>query len=75
MTAGTRLVVGLVSDPIYPNFCGGEELRYHELAARLGRRADVHFFTMKMKWWEGSSTCPKGASLSTRRHGSPPPIV
>lgn len=54
MTAGTRPVVALVSDAIYPYFRGGKELRYHELSGRLGRRADVHVFTMK--WWSGPST-------------------
>lgn len=51
MTADGRLVVALVTDAVYPYFRGGKELRYHELSARLGRRADVHIFTMK--WWEG----------------------
>jgi len=58
MTTRARPVVALVSDAIYPYFRGGKELRYHELSARLGRRADVHVFTMK--WWDGSSTCRKG---------------
>jgi glycosyltransferase involved in cell wall biosynthesis len=52
--ASRRPVVALVSDAIYPYFRGGKELRYHELSARLGRRADVHVFTMK--WWDGPST-------------------
>jgi glycosyltransferase involved in cell wall biosynthesis len=47
-------VVALVSDAIYPYFRGGKELRYHELSWRLGRRADIHVFTMK--WWDGPST-------------------
>src|SRR5580700_7071664 len=58
MTAAGRPVVALVSDAIYPYFRGGKELRYHELAARLGRRADVHVFTMK--WWDGPSTRREG---------------
>ncbi len=58
MTAGTRPVVALVSDAIYPYFRGGKELRYHELSARLGQRADVHVFTMK--WWNGPSTRREG---------------
>jgi glycosyltransferase involved in cell wall biosynthesis len=58
MTAARRPVVALVSDAIYPYFRGGKELRYHELATRLGQRADVHVFTMK--WWEGPSTRREG---------------
>jgi len=58
MTAGKPLVVALVSDAIYPYFRGGKESRYHELSARLGRRADVHVFTMK--WWDGPSTRREG---------------
>ena len=58
MTAGTRPVVALVSDAIYPYFRGGKEFRYHELSARLGQRADVHVFTMK--WWDGPSTRREG---------------
>ena len=52
------LVVALVSDAIYPYFRGGKEFRYHELAARLSRRADVHVFTMK--WWDGPTTRHEG---------------
>jgi glycosyltransferase involved in cell wall biosynthesis len=51
-------VIALVSDAIYPYFRGGKELRYYELAGRLGRRADVHVFTMK--WWDGASTLKTG---------------
>ncbi|HEY6494888.1 MAG TPA: glycosyltransferase family 4 protein [Trebonia sp.] len=59
MTKSARpLVVALVSDAIYPYFRGGKEFRYHELAGRLGRRADVHVFTMK--WWEGPSARREG---------------
>jgi glycosyltransferase involved in cell wall biosynthesis len=58
MTGGSRPVVVLVTDAIYPYFRGGKELRYHELSTRLGRRADVHVFTMK--WWDGSSTYRDG---------------
>lgn len=58
MTARSRPVVALVSDAIYPYFRGGKEFRYHELSTRLGRRADVHVFTMK--WWDGPSTCRDG---------------
>jgi glycosyltransferase involved in cell wall biosynthesis len=53
MTADARRVVALVTDAIYPYFRGGKELRYHELSARLGQRADIHVFTMK--WWDGHS--------------------
>ena len=51
MTSRRRPVVALVTDAIYPYFRGGKELRYHEVAQRLGQRADVHVFTMK--WWDG----------------------
>lgn len=47
-------VVALVTDAIYPYFRGGKEVRYHEVAQRLARRAEVHIFTMK--WWEGPWT-------------------
>jgi glycosyltransferase involved in cell wall biosynthesis len=56
--ARSRPVVALVSDAIYPYFRGGKEFRYHELSTRLGRRADVHVFTMK--WWDGPSTRREG---------------
>jgi glycosyltransferase involved in cell wall biosynthesis len=52
VSGGEQPVVALVTDAIYPYFRGGKEVRYHELAQRLARRADVHVFTMK--WWEGS---------------------
>jgi glycosyltransferase involved in cell wall biosynthesis len=52
------VVVALVSDAIYPYFRGGKEFRYHELSARLGRRANVHVFTMK--WWDGPPTRQEG---------------
>jgi glycosyltransferase involved in cell wall biosynthesis len=55
---GRPVVVALVSDAIYPYFRGGKELRYHELAARLSRRADVHIFTMN--WWDGPPTRREG---------------
>jgi glycosyltransferase involved in cell wall biosynthesis len=59
MTENARpLVVALVSDAIYPYFRGGKEFRYHELSARLSRRADVHVFTMK--WWDGPRTRQEG---------------
>lgn len=46
-----RPVVALVTDAIYPFHRGGKEMRYHEIARRLSRRADVHVYTMR--WWEG----------------------
>jgi glycosyltransferase involved in cell wall biosynthesis len=55
---GRPRVVALVTDAIYPYFRGGKELRYHELAARLSRRADVHVFTMN--WWDGPPTRQEG---------------
>ena len=58
MSAARRPVVALVSDAIYPYFRGGKELRYHEMAQRLARQADVHVFTMK--WWPGSSVRQEG---------------
>jgi glycosyltransferase involved in cell wall biosynthesis len=58
MTAPRRPVVALVTDAIYPYFRGGKELRYHELSARLGQRADIHIFTMK--WWDGPSVLREG---------------
>ena len=53
MSGAERPVVALVTDAIYPYFRGGKEVRYHELAQRLARRANVHVFTMK--WWDGPS--------------------
>src|SRR3984885_14831330 len=58
MNAHRQTVVALVSDAIYPYFRGGKEFRYHELSARLSRRADVHVFTMK--WWDGPSVRREG---------------
>lgn len=52
MSGNERPVVALVSDAIYPYFRGGKELRYHEIARRLARRADVHVCTMQ--WRSGS---------------------
>ena len=51
MRGDRQPVVALVTDAIYPYFRGGKEVRYHELAQRLARRAEVHVFTMK--WWDG----------------------
>jgi glycosyltransferase involved in cell wall biosynthesis len=58
VTAGERPVVALVTDAVYPYFRGGKEFRYHELSTRLGRRADVHIFTMK--WWDGPTALREG---------------
>ena len=48
--SGRRPVIALVSDSILPFHRGGKELRYHEVARRLARTADVHVYTMR--WWE-----------------------
>lgn len=53
MKEDRRPIVALVTDAIYPYFRGGKEVRYHEVAQRLARLADVNVFTMK--WWDGSS--------------------
>ena len=58
MSSDERPVVALVTDGIYPYFRGGKELRYHEMARRLARRADVHVCTMK--WRPGLSTWRDG---------------
>jgi len=58
VSGAERPVVALVSDAIYPYFRGGKELRYHEVARRLARRADVHVCTMK--WQPGPSTWQDG---------------
>lgn len=49
MSPPARPVIALVSDSIFPYHRGGKELRYHELAQRLARHADVHVYTMR--WW------------------------
>ena len=54
LSQDSRPVVALVSDAIYPYFRGGKEQRYHEVARRLARNAEVHMYTMK--WWDGPST-------------------
>ncbi len=54
MNENRQPIVALVSDAIYPHFRGGKELRYHELARRLARHAEVRVFTMQ--WWEGAQT-------------------
>ena len=46
-----RPTVALVSDAIFPYHRGGKETRYHEVARRLTRHADVHVYTMN--WWDG----------------------
>jgi glycosyltransferase involved in cell wall biosynthesis len=51
VSSARRPIVGLVTDAIYPYNCGGKELRYHELIARLAEHADVHVYTMN--WWAG----------------------
>src|SRR5690349_1860387 len=58
MKEGKRPIVALVTDAIYPYFRGGKEVRYHEVAQRLARIADVSIFTMK--WWDGASTQHEG---------------
>jgi glycosyltransferase involved in cell wall biosynthesis len=58
MKAVKQPVVALVTDAIYPYFRGGKEVRYHELAHRLAKHADVHVFTMK--WWDGSPVLQDG---------------
>lgn len=45
-----RPVIALVSDSILPYQRGGKELRYHEVARRMARHADVHVYTMR--WWD-----------------------
>ena len=52
MSDHRRSVVAMVSDAIYPYHRGGKEVRYHELAQRLAKRAEVHVYTMQ--WWKGS---------------------
>jgi len=58
MSQRKRPVVALVTDAIYPYFRGGKELRYHEVAQRLGLRADVHVCTMH--WWTGPAVRREG---------------
>ena len=48
-----RPVIAFVCDVIYPYSRGGRELRYRELLPRLGKRADIHVYTMQ--WWDGPS--------------------
>ncbi len=43
--------VAMVTDAIAPYHRGGKEQRYIQLSRRIGRRADVHVYTMK--WWPG----------------------
>lgn len=54
----TKPVVALVTDAIFPYHRGGKEMRYHELARRLARHADVHVYTMH--WWDGPRVCREG---------------
>jgi len=58
MKEDRRATVALVTDAIYPYFRGGKEVRYHEVAQRLARLADVYVFTMK--WWDGPPTRHEG---------------
>ena len=60
MTAvADRLRVALVSDSIYPYYQGGKEIRYHEIARRVAREADVTVYTMQ--WWDGPASRRDGA--------------
>lgn len=43
--------IAMVTDAIAPYHRGGKEQRYIQLSRRIGRRADVHVYTMK--WWPG----------------------
>ena len=51
MNGQPRPVIAMVTDAIYPYHRGGKEVRYHELARRLARGAEVHVYTMH--WWPG----------------------
>jgi glycosyltransferase involved in cell wall biosynthesis len=67
---GSRIVVAMVSDAIYPYHRGGKEIRYHELARRLAERAEVHIYTMQ--WWKGPRERTEGAitfHAISRLHG------
>jgi glycosyltransferase involved in cell wall biosynthesis len=55
--------LALVTDAIFPYHRGGKEIRYHELAARLARRAHVDVYTMK--WW-GDDVAPRSRGVTYR---------
>lgn len=71
-------MIALVSDSIFPYHRGGKEMRYHELARRLARHADVDVYTMG--WWgpgerrEGAVTyravCPSVALYAGDRRST-----
>lgn len=47
------LRIAFVYDALYPYVLGGGERRFHELAARLAERHEVHF--VSWQFWDGSS--------------------
>ncbi len=57
-TPRTRLKIALVTDAIEPFHHGGKEIRYYELAQRLGSRADVTIYTMN--WWKSGGRHREG---------------
>ena len=64
MSRGSRPVIALVSDSIFPYHRGGKELRYHELARRLARHAEVDVYTMG--WWGAGERRRPGCPISRR---------
>ena len=53
-----RPIVALVVDAVFPYHFGGREIRYHELARRLGQSVSMHVYTMQ--WWAGPRTLADG---------------
>ncbi|MBU4347890.1 glycosyltransferase family 4 protein [Patescibacteria group bacterium] len=52
-----KMKIALISDSIYPYNKGGKETRSYELASKLSKNNDVHFYTMK--FWDGKEAIKK----------------
>lgn len=54
----SRPVVAFVTDSVFPFRQGGKEIRYHALATRLAKVADVHVYTSRS--WQGPRAVERG---------------
>jgi L-malate glycosyltransferase len=66
---GDRLKIAFVYDGLYPFVNGGAERRYHEIAARLAERHEVH--TISWRHW-GADQPPEADGVHRHGVGAPP---
>jgi L-malate glycosyltransferase len=66
---GDRLKIAFVYDGLYPFVNGGAERRYHEIAARLAERHEVH--TVSWRHW-GADRPPEADGVHRHGVGAPP---